>query len=134
MKIVIPGKPIGQARPRFARRGKFVKVYNPQETEAGKALLLAMNQITKKYTGPVVVSMLFEFQRPKSHFGTGRNAGRLKESASHYHTIKPDTSNCVKFIEDILNGVAWDDDKQIFELRAKKSWTIDGAKTTIYIV
>ncbi|MFW6598148.1 RusA family crossover junction endodeoxyribonuclease [Propionibacteriaceae bacterium Y2011] len=34
--------------------------------------------------GPVFVSITFRFERPKSHYGTGKNASRLKPSADPY--------------------------------------------------
>lgn len=33
-----------------------------------------------------VVTITFRFSRPKSHFGTGKNQGRLKASAPHFLT------------------------------------------------
>ena len=42
--------------------------------------------------GPVAVEFVFYRQRPKGHFGTGRNAGRLKAWALRlFPTTKPDT-------------------------------------------
>jgi len=69
---------------------------------------------------PIAVKMFFFMVRPKSHCGTGRNAGKLKESAPMIHCVKPDVSNLVKFYEDCANGIIWLDDSQI--------WRIQGAK------
>lgn len=38
---------------------------------------------------------------------------------------KPDLSNCVKLVEDALNGIAWGDDSQICSLRVYKRYTLD---------
>ena len=130
MIIAIPGKPIAKKRPRFVRRGEHVITYNPQETEEGKWLLMAKGQITETMTGAILMSCLFSFNRPKSHFGSGKNAGKLKSSAPVYHTQKPDIDNLQKFVKDCLNGVAYRDDSQIVEVHAVKVWG-EQAKTEI---
>lgn len=37
------------------------------------------------WDGPIAVYIIFRFARPKSHYGTGRNADVIKESAPYYH-------------------------------------------------
>ena len=114
MKIVIHGKPIAKKRPRFARRGKFVQTYSDQETEEGLAYLEAKQQINiPPMEGPLKLTAIFYMPRPKSHYGTGRNADKLKPSASRYPTVKPDLDNLLKFYCDVLNGLAWNDDSQV---------------------
>lgn len=122
MEIIIHGKPIAKKRPRFARRGKFVSTYSEQETEEEKFFLLAKEQVKECLSGPLLIRCFFYFCRPKSHFGTGKNEGYLKSSAPMVPTGKPDIDNCVKFVLDCLNGLAWQDDKQITILFAKKAY------------
>ena len=124
MKITIHGKPIAKARPRFFRRGKFVGTYNAQETEEGRFMLEAHQQIGEPMEGPVSVECIFHIQRPKGHHGTGKNAGTLKASAPEYHTIKPDVDNYLKFVLDCLNGLAWKDDGQVVEVWGWKVYGI----------
>jgi len=64
-------------------------------------------------TGPVSLSLVFYLPRPKSHFGTGRNAGKLKPSAKRYPTTTPDLTKLVRAVEDALKGVTWKDDSQV---------------------
>ena len=130
--IIIPGKPVSKARPRFVRRGEGVITFNPQVTEEGKWLLIAKGQVTETMTGPVRVSCEFAFERPKSHFGSGKNAGKLKSSAPVYHTQKPDIDNLVKFVNDCLNGVAYRDDSQIVMIHADKVWG-EQARTEVWL-
>lgn len=61
--------------------------------------------------GPVVCSMVFTLKRPGSHFGTGRNAHRLKPGAPEYPTGYPDVSKLARAVEDALvqAGVLKDD-------------------------
>jgi len=121
--LEIPGKPIAKKRPRFARRGKFVTTYNDQETEEGKFLLLAMQQIgdKKPLEGPIMISAEFFMPIPKS---TSKKKTLLMEAGKIKHTKKPDTSNIIKFYEDVLNGVAWKDDSQIFMMTAEKKYSL----------
>jgi len=124
MIITIQGKPIAKARPRFARRGKFVVTYNPQETEEGRWLWEAKSQISQCFSCAVWVSCHFYLERPKAHYGTGRNAGKLKNNAPRHHTVKRyDTDNLLKWVLDCLNGIAWKDDCQVIELYGKKEYS-----------
>jgi len=136
MKIIISGKPIAKARPRFVRRGKFVKTFNCQETEEGKWLHGVKEQVSGKLEGPVAMVCRFVFPRPKGHFGTGRNESKLKPSAPVDHTQKPDCDNLVKFACDCLNDLAYYDDCQVVQQMAVKRWARPGeeAHTSIEIV
>jgi len=122
MRIIISGCPIAKKRPRFVRRGNGVITYNPQETEEGKWLLMAKGQVDRVLQGPVRMECYFIFERPKSHFGTGRNSGEIKASAPEHHIQKPDIDNLVKFVKDCLNGVAYRDDCQIIRSLSEKMW------------
>ena len=134
MKVIIPGKPIAKARPRFFRRGKFVGTYNGQQTEEGKFLALCHEQITWQPVSLAIgVFMIFRFPRPKSHYGTGKNAEKLKATAPMYHTQRPDIDNLEKFVADCLNGVAWVDDCQVVKCVTHKEWTDGMGETEIEI-
>jgi len=73
--------------------------------------------------GPVRLTIDFYFPRPKSHFGTGRNAGKLKPSAPPAHIQKPDTLKLARAIEDALTGVVWHDDSQVVYHNLHKYWS-----------
>jgi len=122
IKIIIPGKPIAKARPRFARMGKFVRTYSDQESAASYWVQIAIGQIKKPLDGPVKLKAFFYLPRPKSHFGTGRNSGILKSTAPELPTTKPDVDNYVKFALDCLNGLAWKDDGQVYFIGAVKMY------------
>ena len=59
-------------------------------------------------TGPVSLSCVFLFPRPKSHFNS---KGTLKPSAPKFHSVKPDGSKCLRSTEDALvdSGLLQDD-------------------------
>lgn len=135
LKITIPGNPIAKKRPRFARRGKFVTIYSDQETEEGKAFLQIKEQVNghKPFEGAVSVRSVFYMPRPKNHFGTGRNDGKLKPSAPKYHTKKPDIDNLIKFYYDIMNVLVWEDDAQVVSESSEKKYCRPGEQPGIEI-
>ena len=70
--------------------------------------------------------------RPKAHYGTGRNVGRLKESAPLHHVKTPDLDNLKKFVLDVLNEIVWRDDSQIVQLSGAKEYS-ENPRTEIII-
>jgi Holliday junction resolvase RusA-like endonuclease len=78
------------------------------------------------FLGPVVLTLEFRMPRPKGHYGTGRRAHVLKESAPLAHTSKPDRTKLMRSTEDALTGIAWKDDTQVVDGRTTKLYTNDG--------
>lgn len=64
-------------------------------------------------TGPIRLTIVFYFLRPKGHYGTGRNANKLKDSAPKYHLVKPDSTKLLRSTEDALTGIIWRADSQV---------------------
>jgi Holliday junction resolvase RusA-like endonuclease len=64
-------------------------------------------------TDPLRLGMQFRILRPKGHWGSGRNAATLKQSAPTHPTVKPDLTKLVRATEDALTGVLWRDDTQV---------------------
>ena len=125
MKITIPGRPVAQARPRFYKRGNHVGVYSTQTTEAGRWVVLANSQTQGKITEVAIhLDMVFVLPRPKGHYGTGRNAGKIKDSAPKYPVGRPDTDNYIKFVMDCITsmGQVWKDDSQVVSMVAEKRY------------
>ncbi|NLX94538.1 MAG: RusA family crossover junction endodeoxyribonuclease [Rhodopirellula sp.] len=73
-------------------------------------------------TCPVRLRLQFVRPRPASHFGSGRNAKRLKASAPLLPTAKPDTLKLARAVEDALTGVVWRDDSQVCQHELMKSY------------
>lgn len=133
--LKIPGIPISKKRPRFARKGNFTQTYNDQVTEESMFLFECREQLKdfKQIKGGVGVLLNFYMQRPKDHFGTGKNEGKLKPSAPKFHIKKPDIDNLIKFVLDCLNMSTWKDDSQIVLVFAEKKYTEDNPRTEIII-
>jgi Holliday junction resolvase RusA-like endonuclease len=83
--------------------------------------------------GPMRLQVTFWFPRPKNHFGTGRNIEKLKETAAHFHTSKPDIDKLVRAVGDALSGTVFRDDAQIVEMRAIKLYTSTGARALVTV-
>ena len=75
---------------------------------------------------PIYLTLTFWFPRPKSHYGTGRNASILKLSAPTSMTVKPDIDKLERAILDALTGVLWEDDSQVVHLAATKGYAPPG--------
>ena len=61
----------------------------------------------------VVVGCEFIFPRPKGHFGSGKNASRVKDSAPQHHTTKPDSDKLIRCLLDGMTSIVYQDDKQV---------------------
>lgn len=72
--------------------------------------------------GALRLTVAFQFPRPRSHFGTGRNAEMLKLSAPDYHSTKPDLDKLLRAVGDALTGTAIRDDARIAVVHASKKY------------
>lgn len=92
--FTVPGRPVPKQRPRVGKNGN---IYIPQkcrvyEKQVG---MMARQVFPRPLTGPVALEVkLFFTSRPG------------------------DLDNYVKAISDGLNGIAWQDDRQVVELQA----------------
>lgn len=81
---------------------------------------------TIKPKGPVKITLIFYFKRPKGHYGTGRNSDIIKPQYAHMTApcvYKDDLDKLSRAVFDALTGQAYEDDGQIAELHARKEWT-----------
>lgn len=134
IRLVIPGNPIAKKRPRFARRGKFVTTYNPQETEEGRFAIQAIQQIAHQdpgepISGPISLRTRFDMPIPKS---TSKKRATAMLCGNENHVKKPDLDNLLKFVKDCLNRIAWKDDSQVCMIEAYKRYS-EHPKTIIEI-
>lgn len=71
--------------------------------------------------GLLDVRCVFYKPRPKGHYGTGRNADLLKDSAPAAPPTTPDSGKLARAVHDALTGVLWTDDSRIVdEVNAKR--------------
>ena len=116
----IVGEPQGKGRPRFSTRGGFVKTYTPEKTASYENFvkLCYLNKYKgQKLDGEIIAEIIAYFPIPKSFSKKKRSEaieGKIRP------TKKPDTDNIAKTILDSLNGIAFEDDKQVIALLVKK--------------
>ena len=117
MRLVIPGEPVAQGRPRATRQGR---VYDPETSRNYKAyvrLLASQKKGVARLSGPLSVKITAVFSIPKSKPKKFKAAAlELKELP----TKRPDVDNLAKIVCDSVNGILWDDDCQIVELSVRK--------------
>lgn len=144
LDIFIPGipKPAGSKRAIPIYRGKK----GGQRTFTGKTVVVdSSGQAGKDWradvraavqlackdapfeSGGLTVWMIFYMPRPKSHYGSGKNADKLKSSAPKWyeHLQKPDAGKLSRSVEDALTGVVWKDDCQL-RVWQEKRWSDNG--------
>jgi crossover junction endodeoxyribonuclease RusA len=123
LEIEVPGTPQPQGSTRsFRAGGKIVTTSdNPQLRPWRDAVCWharAALAARPPFDGPVVVNAVFWLPRPGGHFGTGRNAGRLRPSAPAYPIATPDLDKLVRGVLDALSEAGvWRDDAQVVALR-----------------
>jgi Holliday junction resolvase RusA-like endonuclease len=131
--IWIPGEPKAQKRHRTARVGTFLKNYDPSKSDKGDFISQIRNEAPNApLYGPIKVSIDFMFSRPKSHYGTGKNANLLKMNAPMWHTSKPDRDNLDKLCLDAMSKIFWRDDSQVCDGTIRKQYdNCPGIRITI---
>ena len=120
LKIIIPGKPIPQKRPRFRRMGNFVSTYDPSSTEKNGLKLLVQSQTNKQIAPPIKMELFAYMPIPKS-FSKKKKA----ELLGSYHVKKPDLDNIEKFYMDLMSGICYHDDAEICVKSAVKIYSED---------
>ena len=140
-KLVILGKPEPQGRPRTrivtpTDRKPFVAIYTDSRSRKAKENIAALGKLHRpdeRPDGALRVDVFFYMPRPLGHYGTGRNAGKLKDRfASIPHTSKPDGDNLYKLVTDALNEIFWKDDSQIVEHHVSKRYS-ERPRTEIFV-
>lgn len=129
--LELAGDPIARAEPNIVRFGQRYGMADSDATKKGKRDWFSTWQNAgspRLIDGPIQCELLIVVDRPKSHFGTGRNADLLKPTAPRFPETKPDISNVLKLVEDALKSRAFRDDSQIVGLTATKRYAVDGER------
>lgn len=103
------GNPVPKGRPRMTKTGH---AYTPQTTrdfEKAVAIWAKANFKGKLSAKPLKAVMNFYIKRAKTN--------KTKQ-----HTQRPDIDNYMKAVLDGMQGVVFEDDSQVFEIFATKTW------------
>lgn len=119
MRFTVMGKPQGKARPRFNTHTG--RTYTPSKTGAYERFIaLCFKQAGgKKLNGAIEIKIECFYQIAKSYTKATK---ALMEKGEIQATIKPDLDNVAKAVMDGLNGIAFDDDKQVVSLKVSKRY------------
>lgn len=104
--------PLFRARPTYQAH----RMYDSQKNEKLITSITLANQHGDRpqFTGPIWLEVIFYMPVPKT---------RLREKKSlfgTYHYVRPDTSNLLKYIEDVALSILYKDDCIIAKITAEK--------------
>ena len=118
-QFFVPGIPAGKGSMKaFVVAGKARLTHNsaktkPWQSQVSAFACRAWNRAPLARGVAVAVECIFVSVRPKGHYGTGRNSGRLKESAPLLPAFQPDGDKLLRTVLDALTGVCFVDDGQV---------------------
>lgn len=147
IEVRVYGLPAPQGSKRHIGRGILVessKRVRPWRTSVVHACIDLMEEQQLRgvlpIQGPVDVEVEFLFPRPQSHYGTGRNAEKLKPSAPHYTTSTRDGDldkvlrSTIDGLAERTGGVMLRDDRLVVSVTATKRYTNDGESPGAMII
>lgn len=130
--FTVYGEPVGKGRPRFSRQGAFVRAYTPEKTVSYENLVkLEYGNQSGKHFGDKELGMriIAYFSIPKA---TSKKQRERMKSGRVHPAKKPDIDNICKVVADALNGIAYDDDRQITYAEIAKRYD-DAPRLTVTI-
>ena len=133
IEIEVSGQPQGKGRPRFTRTGR---AYTPDKTRQYEARIKAaawaeMQKHSLEATQrPVHVDVIAFMDIPKSW-------SKKKRMEAEYGAITPtagyDLDNIVKAALDGVQGVIFDDDRQVSSIKARKTFCHPDRGPVLYV-
>ena len=123
MVFYVEGNPKGKARPRFTNQGGFARAYQTKADKEWEEKIRTafLDAGGTKIDGFCSVDIKARFGIPKSY--TKKEKQHILAHNEPY-TKKPDIDNIIKSVLDALNGVAYEDDKQVIKVKCVKSYAI----------
>lgn len=135
VEMVVHGIPAPQGSKRHVGRG--IMVESSKKVGPWRDAVRTECQRVVEYptTGAVSLELEFLFSRPRGHYGTGKNSGRLKEWAQYApHTVRPDLDKLIRSTADGLrDGGMYADDSQVVEVSAMKRYVREDEATGVRI-
>ena len=124
IQFTIPGPPTGKGRPRATASGGYARMYTPTKTVSYEEKVVAFYLESNGHVPmiekdvPVYADIIAFFKMPKSWSKT-----KLNKMVGTPCLKAPDFDNIGKIICDALNGVAYHDDKQVYQAHISKYWS-----------
>ncbi len=122
--FTVPGEPVAKGRARaFIKRGKIAH-YTPDKTVHYEDLV---RMFASRAMGSMPLMTQAVWLTVDAYFPIPRSWPKQKQQDAELmkmrHLKRPDLDNCVKAVEDALNGVVWVDDSQVIQIRASKHYS-----------
>jgi len=139
LMVRVHGIPAPQGSKKYVGNGRMIessKRVGPWREAVKAAILAATGHKPTTLDGAVQVDVTFILPRPKGHYGTGRNAGRVRDSAPSDPVGKPDLDKLLRSTLDALTDVgAIRDDSQVVRIEAAKvyAWPEEPPGATIHV-
>lgn len=122
----VPGIPVQQGSKRHVGNGRMIEAspnLKPWRLAVTYAAREARGRMPYPYFLPIDVTLRFWFPRPKSHYGTGKNAGVLKSSAPVWKSSAPDIDKLTRaMLDGMTDAGVWKDDAQVVSLIVLKRY------------
>ena len=120
VEFTIPGEPVGKQRPKASFQMK--RIYTPEKTINYESFVKHCYYGNPHFCErQVVVNMKVYLPIPTS---TSKKKQKQMLEGIIRPTKKPDIDNVIKSVLDGLNGVAYEDDKQVIEIHAEKYYDL----------
>ena len=138
VQFFVPGHPKAQGSKRHVGRGIMVEASKdlPAWRTAIASEASAVRHVSKTvFSQPVRVRFVFWFQRPQSHYRTGKYAGQVKLSAPSVHSSAPDIDKLCRAVGDALtiSGLIVDD-RLIAKIEAEKRYGDPGVLINLQLL
>ncbi len=117
----------GEREPIRRADGRIVTFTKDSSGPEGAAWREDVREVVMRvYGGPRLqacrLALVFVRARPQGHYGSGRNAGRLRAGAPKLPTPRPDALKLARAVEDALTGILYADDAAVCELAVAKTY------------
>ena len=122
--FTVPGSPRGKGRPRFARRGNFVKTYTDAKTASyeDQIRFYALQAMGSSEPLETAVSVFIYIRCPiPASYSNKRKLACIEQEERP--TKRPDIDNNIKIFLDGMNGIVYVDDAQVVTIHATKVYS-----------
>ena len=122
----VPGIPASKGSTKSMRHAATGKIITMSTCKTLPAWQATVRLIADRHwphnpsRGPMSATAEFWLPRPKSHYGTGRNAGKLKPNAPTWAPVTPDGDKMERAMWDGLTGVVFENDRQVVRWHGTK--------------
>lgn len=124
LTFYIAGVPRGKARPRFTKQGRaytpnFTRDYEREIANIAYDAAVVQNWRKVEKSAPLCVEIVAHFPIAASWSKKQKQAAINGEIRP---TVKPDCDNIAKVVLDSLNGIVFDDDRQVVRCAVEKRY------------